>query len=121
MTVSSMKTMNEKAGEFIKTSEAQEILKILSQHGMGIQLLHIHPSGDLPEGIEFDRNDFAPIPDGYIVVEENCQISFRPQAQVPKNSIPTAWAWNGVVAACVSSCVPHQSQGHVAHHQSQNP
>ena len=113
--------MVDKALEFIETSEAQEILKVLAQHGLGIQLLHVHPSSDLPEGIEFDRHDFAPIPENYVVIEENCQISFRPQTQVPSNAIPTVWTWDGVAAVCVSSCVPSQVHGHVAHHQKQNP
>lgn len=63
MTATNVKTMADKALEFIETPEAQEMLKLLAQHGMGIQLLHVHPSSDLPEGIEFDQHDFAPIPE----------------------------------------------------------
>jgi hypothetical protein len=117
MTVGNVQPMVDKALEFIETSEAQEILKVLAQHGMGIQLLHVHPSKDLPEGLEFDEHDFAPIPEGFIVVEQNCQISFLPRSQMPKNAIPTSWAWDGVSALCQSSCVPSQAHGHVAHHQ----
>jgi hypothetical protein len=118
MSVSNVATMVDKALEFIETSEAQEILKVLAQHGMGIQLLHVHPSSDLPEGIEFDQHDFAPIPEGYVVVEKNCQISFLPRSQMPGNALPTSWAWDGVSALCQSSCVLSQAHGHVAHHQS---
>lgn len=112
--------MTDTAAKFIETPEAQEILKILARQGMGIQLIHVHPSDELPEGIQFDNNNFAPLPHDYVVVEENCQISFRPRKEIPENSIATAWAWGGISAVCVSSCVPHQAHGHVKHHQRQN-
>lgn len=119
MTVSNLATMVDKALEFIETSEAQEILKVLAQHGMGIQMLHVHPSSDLPEEIKFDQQGFAPIPEGYVVVEKNCQISFLPRSKMPDNTIPTSWSWDGVSATCISYCYPIQSGGHNTKHQSQ--
>ncbi|AFY82671.1 hypothetical protein [Oscillatoria acuminata] len=91
-----MADMVEKAQTSIDTPELQEILKKLSEYGLGVFMPHMHDP---------TTGNFAPLPPGIVSVEDNLQVSFL-NASDPKiaQALPVGWIWDNGTQS-VMNCV----------------
>ena len=99
-----MNEIVEKAQQAIATPEVQEMLKKLSEYGLGVFMPHMHD----PE-----TGNFAPLPSGMVAVEDNLQVSFH-HASEPEvsNARPVGWVWDNssqTAMACIT-CIEYSGQ-----------
>jgi hypothetical protein len=81
----------------IHLSEVQEMLRRLSEHGLGIFMPHMHDER---------TGHFQPLPDQFMQVESGLEVSFQPTAEIAKHAdrfLPVAWVWRD--AALMPSAV----------------
>ncbi|MBW8850213.1 MAG: hypothetical protein JF600_05490 [Xanthomonadales bacterium] len=84
--------MVQRASKAIEEPEVQEMLKRLSNYGLGIFLPHMH----LPEG------GFSPLPAGTVSLEKDLQVSFVDESD-PEivDAAPVGWRWDESAKAVV--------------------
>jgi hypothetical protein len=86
------------AVQSVNLPEVQEIMKRLSDFGLGIMVPHAHA----------DDNSFIPLDKDMVQVEDDHQVSFRHKDAVTKDFTPVGWRWDSetqVVALC-TACSP---------------
>ena len=91
-----------RAMESINLPQVQEMLRKLSEFGLGICIPHQHT-----EDMDFDYQ-----PDDVVQVEENCHVRWVARSDFESGGqfVPVAWRWseakNGALAAgkCISGC-----------------
>jgi hypothetical protein len=105
-----MNPLVEKAHQAIANPEVQEILKKLSEHGLGVFMPHIH---------DLETGDFIPLPPGIVSVENNLKVSFHHASEVEvANSVPVAWIWDNstqtamACGGCYEVSGRHGNSGH---------
>lgn len=83
-----------KAQQAITTPEVQEMLKKLSEYGLGIFMPHMH---------EPETGNFIPLPSGIVSVENDLQVSFHNASEVAvANSVPVAWIWDNATQTAMA-------------------
>ena len=92
----------------IHVPEVQDMLRRLSEYGLGISMPHMHD--------ELTGN-FAPLPTGLIQVESGLKVSFEPAGDVAERAesfMPVGWAWRDGGSAPVAACEMVSAAGRVA-------
>jgi len=86
------------AQEAIKTSEIQQIARILSKHNLGICVPHMH---------EEETGEIIPLPNGVISCERNLKVSFADEnSEADQGVVPIAWRWNKTgIEICANCCI----------------
>lgn len=93
-----------KAVAAIETPEVQEMVKKLSEYGLGVFMPHLHTD-----------KGFEVLPDNMVQLEQDLKVSFVDKGSpLVKDAAPVGWAWNSenaeVVAVCLcggADCAPH--------------
>ncbi len=78
--------------------EVQEMLRRLSEYGLGIFMPHMHGE---------QTNKFRPLPNGVIQVESGLDVTFRPAEEVAYRTdrfLPVGWFWRSGKLAPVAVC-----------------
>lgn len=90
-----MHPMVEKAQSAIQEPEVQEMIKRLSQYGLGVFMPHIHP----------DAGGFAPLPEGVVQLEGDLKVSFvKATDSVLEEAVPVGWVWDNDKAIAAARC-----------------
>ncbi|KAB8318307.1 hypothetical protein SD81_016850 [Tolypothrix campylonemoides VB511288] len=91
----------------ISNPDVQEMVKKLSEYGLGICMPHMHDS----------TGNFAPLPPGIVSFESDLQVSFHKACEV-SDSPAVAWRWDDdkqTVVPCSKCdvgrwhCIPNQA------------
>lgn len=88
----------------IETTEVQEMVKKLSEYGLGVFMPHLHT-----------EKGFEPLPNDTVQLEQDLAVSFvKRDNPIAKGAAPVGWSWNKekaeVVAVCLcggADCAPH--------------
>jgi hypothetical protein len=93
-----MKNTVEKAAQAVGTSDVQEMIKKLSEFGLGVYALHEHS----------DKEEFLSLAPNRVSIESDLKVSFCNRDDLKSNqATPVGWAWiDGgvkVVAGCRKS------------------
>jgi hypothetical protein len=95
--------MVEKAHTAIATSEVQEMLKKLSEYGLGVFMPHIHDP---------QTGEYAPLPKGIVSVEKHLQVSFHPaSSEEVSNSRAVGWVWDETTKTAMACTVCYEVSG----------
>ena len=87
----------------IHLSEVQEMLRRLSEYGLGIFMPHMHDQ---------QTGEFQPLDEQLMQVESGLEVSFHPATEISKHAdryLPVAWLWRD--AAAMPSAVCEMVQG----------
>ncbi len=72
----------------INLPEVQDMVKRLGEYGLAVFMPHMHDA---------DGN-FTPKPDGVVQMEDDMQVSFRPEDQIgeerSREYLPVGWRWS---------------------------
>lgn len=99
----------------IHLSEVQEMLRRLSEHGLGIFMPHMHDER---------TGHFQPLPDQFMQVESGLEVSFHPATEITKHAdrfLPVAWVWRdgalmpSAVCEMVQEDAPDDAEPSVKH------
>jgi hypothetical protein len=86
------------AQDAIHFPEVQQMLRRLSEYGLGACMPHMH---DQTSG------EFQPLPGQLTQVESGLEVSFRPSEEIASQSdrfLPVAWFWRAGAATTVAAC-----------------
>ena len=89
----------------IQLSEVQEMLRRLSEHGLGICMPHMHNE---------QTGEFQPVAEQLMQVESGLEVSFQPVAEIAKYSdrfLPVAWVWRDGAQVASAVCEMVQTDG----------
>lgn len=75
----------EKAASAMQNPEVLQILKDLSEYGLGVCLPHMHAP---------DTNEMVPLPPNMVQTEANLKVSFVERDKVDELQVPVAWLWD---------------------------
>ena len=75
--------------------EVQEMMRRLSQFGLGIMVPHYHT----------DEENFAPLPNGMVQFENDLQVSFKNRSEIGEHVIPVGWRWKQESVEAIMICV----------------
>ena len=87
-----------KAIDAIDSDRVQEIIKELSDYGLGVCVPHMHD----------DKGRFLPLPFGTVQSERGCKVTFVKEDELGKDAFAVAWRWDErkqAVAFC-NGCGP---------------
>ncbi len=79
-------------------SDVQEMLRRLSEHGLGIFMPHMHDE---------KTGEFQPLSDQLMQVEAGLEVSFRLAAEITEHAgrfLPVAWVWRDGISMPSSVC-----------------
>ena len=82
----------------IHLPEVQEMLRKLSEFGLGISMPHMHGR---------QAGDFQPLPDEIMQVESGLEVSFRPTQEIANRKdrfLPVGWVWRAGASTPVAAC-----------------
>lgn len=88
----------------MQSAEVQKMLRILSTHGLGICMPHMHDEV---------TGDFQLLPDELMQVESGLEVSFQPTAEVTKQArrfLPVAWVWRDGMSMPSAVCEMMQDE-----------
>ncbi len=86
------------AQKAIHLPEVQEILRRLSEYGLGIFMPHMHDE---------ETGEFQPLPDEVIQVESGLEVSFHPMEEIANQThrfLPVGWFWRAGTSAALAVC-----------------
>ena len=89
----------------IHLAEVQEMLRRLSEHGLGICMPHMHDE---------QTGEFQPLAEELMQVESGLEVSFQPAAEIAKHSgrfLPVAWVWRDGAQVSSAVCEMVQTDG----------
>ncbi len=89
----------------IQSSEVQEMLRRLSEHGLGIFMPHMHDE---------QNGEFQPLAEQLVQVESGLEVSFRPTAEIAEHAdrfLPVAWVWRDGARVPSAVCEMVQTDG----------
>ncbi len=89
----------------IQLSEVQEMLRRLSEHGLGIFMPHMHDE---------QTGEFQPLAERLMQVESGLEVSFRPIAEIAEHAdrfLPVAWVWRDGAQVPSAVCEMVQTDG----------
>lgn len=98
-----MQPMIEKAQQAIAQPEVQEMLKKLSEYGLGVFMPHMHDS---------ETGNFVPLPTEMVSVERDLQVSFH-HISDPEvaSSRPVGWVWSNAIQTAIVCTVCYEVSG----------
>ena len=82
----------------VELPEVQEMLRRLSNHGLGIFMPHMHDE---------QTGDFLSLPDDVTQVEAGLEVSFQPAAEIASQTdrfLPVAWVWRAGISMPSAVC-----------------
>ena len=98
-----MHIMVKKAHEAIASSEVQEMMKKLSEYGLGVFMPHQHD----PE-----TGEYTPLPKGMVSVEKDLQVSFHStSSKEVAESRAVGWVWDGETQTAMACTVCYEVSG----------
>ena len=86
------------AQQAIQFPEVQEMLRKLSEHGLGIFMPHMHDD---------QTGEFRELPDDVMQVESGLEVSFRPSDEIACDSrsfLPVGWVWRSGASTPAAAC-----------------
>ena len=86
----------------IQEPEVQEMLKRLSNYGLGVFMPHMHA----------ESGAFVELPRGMVQVEDNLRVSFKPRSEASGSAVGWVWDSETMVAEVCRVCVPDDDGGH---------
>jgi hypothetical protein len=98
-----MNLIVEKAHTAIAKPEVQELMKKLSEHGLGVFMPHMHD----PE-----TGDYVPLPKGMVSVEKDLQVSFHSSASKEvTDARAVGWIWDQTTQTAMACTVCYEYRG----------
>ena len=90
-----MNPLIENAHRAIQVPEVQEMVKRLSDYGLGVFMPHLHP----------DEGGFKPLPRDMVQLERDLTVSFVNDNN-PKlaDAVPVGWVWDAEKVRVSASC-----------------
>lgn len=84
-----------RAQRAVDRPEVQEMIRRLSEHGLGVYVPHLHPW----------KGGFELLPVDVVQVERDLRVSFvRESEAAVDGAVPIGWRWDGKNARVAASC-----------------